>query len=181
MSPWIPAVITGAATLAGVIATVWVAITSRRESARQDVLAFQRTRRADAYVEALALAERFGQWFALVNPPPTPGAEQDDPPLPDWEAASHARAVMAAHGSPEARRLFEGWYDFVLVSHDISHDLRRVISFSMAGNPQPMPHRMHDDPNYRIAEGKFREKFAAQVYTELNEVPKARSHFMRWR
>lgn len=66
-------------------------------------------RKSEAYVHALAVAEKIGNWCQSVAPVVVRGKPEPLPDLPDLDSQVGARARLLAFGSPDVQQLWDAW------------------------------------------------------------------------
>jgi hypothetical protein len=93
----------------GIVATYTSGVSSRRHESHRDAV----TRRANAYIEVLTIAEHVGNWAQRVRPLVDTTPPRDPPPLPDLNQQVRAQALMAAFGSDQVRDLLDRWRETV--------------------------------------------------------------------
>ena len=154
---------TSAVAVAGIIGTAWNGKKGRDHAAHLAREQRDHQHRAGAYVEVLTQVEQIGQWALLVSPPIDVGLSVPD--LPDGVAQAKSLALMRAHGSDEARWLYQDWLDAV-------REIFKTVQLIRMGQDRASGIPVNElvlklEQGLRATEQDAREKFAARISAEL--------------
>jgi hypothetical protein len=127
----------------------------------------QQQRRAEAYVEILAIAEQVGQWAGAVLPMLDEG--QKTPDLPDLAQQARVNALISAYGSSKAIVFYEAWRS---AAGEVQ---QAVLNFQAAerarsGSDAALEQRRNLDLSLREKERNARKALGDELAAELQGV-----------
>jgi len=129
-------------------------------------------RLADAYVALLEVAEKIGNWAALVRPALDSMPPRDPPPLPDVDIQIRVTALVNAYGSDDVKTRLKEWRDTVSAIRNADLKIARRLEYAQRGDATgPIadylgPWNALED-TLRPAETEARRLITEQVAAEL--------------